>query len=384
VELADDRQQSYLAPLSTNMTHRFSATSGQRVPSHNPEPISLVSADVADANAWDTFVEAHPFGRFCQLWGYRQALEEAYKLNCQYLKILRGQQQVGVFPSVVAGRFPRRLLSQPFNEYGGPLLKELSLSQAIEVGDALIDAAREHHCAVVQIRGGLGCKELESSPRCAVDPVQSYGILRLADSDTVWNRLISRGARRSVRWAQDYGLRTEVRLAAQAVAGPFYHLYLMSMKRLGVPPHAHRFFEALAAGIGDRLVGAWVTHGSEVVSVLLGAVSGTRLHIYITASDKLYWHMRPNDLAQWSLLEWASAHKVEIMDFGSAAGDGQLRFKKKWGAELCQYNHLTLQQPGTPIPQHQHERSIPKLIWRTVVPARGAAVIGPLLRRRLL
>jgi len=59
---------------------------------------------------------------------------------------------------------------------------------------------------------------------------------------------------------------------ARAVDDPFYRLYLVSMKRLGVPPHPSGFFTQLAAGLSDQLVAAWVTCQTQTAVILLAAV----------------------------------------------------------------------------------------------------------------
>jgi GNAT acetyltransferase-like protein len=91
------------------------------------------------------------------------------------------------------------------------------------------------------------------------------------------------------------------------VADPFYALYLVSMKRLGVPPHPRRFFDDLAAGLGDGLVASWIMHEQQTAAVLLGAICGARLQIYITASSPKMLIWRPNDLAHWELIAWAAS-----------------------------------------------------------------------------
>jgi Acetyltransferase (GNAT) domain len=73
-------------------------------------------------------------------------------------------------------------------------------------------------------------------------------------------------------------------------------------------------------------------HEQQTAAVLLGAICGVRLQIYITASSPKALIWRPNDLAHWELIAWAASQGLRWFDFGSARYDGQIQFKKKWGA----------------------------------------------------
>jgi hypothetical protein len=167
-------------------------------------------------------------------------------------------------------------------------------------------------------------------------------------------------------------------------------MYLVSMKRLGVPPQPERFFSGLARGVGHRLVAAWVRKGAEPVAVLLGVVSGGRLQVYVTASDPRWWEARPNDLAHWELIKWAYAAGCRIFDFGSARYPGQIQFKKKWGVQLQDYSVYVINSAAatsTPtIPTvNSSSRAMTLMadLWRRSVPLPVTRVLGPPIRKYL-
>src|SRR6266536_2034182 len=129
--------------------------------------LALERAKPEDAAAWDEFVERHPQGRFCHLWGYRHALEEAYGYRCVYLNILEGAKRVGIFPSIAVRRSAGRLISQPFNEYGGPLSQALSAESQKSLPLLLMRVAQEEDCSSIEIRGGLGCEGMAQTDLCS-------------------------------------------------------------------------------------------------------------------------------------------------------------------------------------------------------------------------
>lgn len=354
------------------------------------KPLTLRPTTVEAAGAWDRFVEAHPEGRFCHLSGYRRALEEGHGYDCVYLELRSGDELIGVFPSIAVRHGSRRLVSQPFNEYGGPLTNELTGPQYQEMTRLLFEAAAAAGCASVEIRGGVGCDKAAAAGRWGEQRMHSYGVLPLRESEWLWRKSLTNEARKGVNRAQKGGLTAEVLRGADAIQDPFYRMYLVSMKRLGVPPQPERFFAGLARGVGERLVGVWVRKGAEAVAVLLGVVSGARLQVYVTASDPRWWEARPNDFAHWELIKWACAAGCQVFDFGSARYPGQIQFKKKWGVQLQDYSVYVINSAdATSTPKISTVKSSSRAmtfmadLWRRSVPLGATRVLGPPIRKYL-
>ncbi len=337
-----------------------------------------------DPQRWDSFVDSHSESRFCQSWGFRRALEDAYGLNCVYLNIETQGRLVGVFPSVLVQQHQRVLLSQPFVEYGGPLCSQFTREDFRSLAEGLIEAARARKCDGIVIRGGVGAEDLSAFKDCTRTELQSYGELRLTTTEDIWRRRISQKARNAVRLASKSGLHCEIRCGADAVQPPFCDLYLRSMKRLCIPPHSQRFFEALAANLGEKLVCCWAFKGREPLAVVLGGTTSRRLHCIIMASDERSWAWRPNDLIHWSLIEWAISHGLDRLDLGSSSSDENLHFKRKWGADIHDYAQLSLNVTGQlQSPKRDREHTFGKKLWQ-LVPLWASHIIGPSLRKRLL
>lgn len=346
----------------------------------------LALVECRDSERWDSFVDSNPKSRFCHLWGFRRALEDAYGLNCVYLEIESQGRLVGVFPSVLVQRRRKVLLSQPFVEYGGPLCSNFTREDFASLAERLIEAARVRKCDGIIIRGGVGADDLSASGHCIRTVLQLYGEIRLAGAkkEDFWQHCLSQKARNAVRYALKSGVRCEVRCGVNAIHPPFYDLYLRSMKRLCVPPHSLRFFESLAANLGERLVSCWAFKEREPLAVVLGGITWRRLHCIIMASDERNWACRPNDLIHWTLIEWAISRGLENVDLGSASSQEQLRFKRKWGADINDYAQLSLNvsdrmQP----PKRDREHVFGKKVWR-FVPLLASRIMGPPLRKRLL
>jgi CelD/BcsL family acetyltransferase involved in cellulose biosynthesis len=352
--------------------------------------LELSHATPEHASDWDEFVNRHPEGRFCHLWGYQRVLGEAYGYKCVYLNLHHLKKRVGVFPSVVVSRGIGRLVSQPFNEYGGPLTRDLSVEQQKALPALLMQVALEEGCRSVEIRGGIGCEAMSETDLCCRSPLHRYAVLNLGDRDQLWRRSLNNEARKGVNRARQAGLKGQIRRGSDAVEDPFYALYLSSMKRLGVPPHSQRFFAKLAEELANHVVAAWVTHEGTPVGVLLGIVTGQRIHALVTASDHRAWSMRPNDFAHWELIEWAILAGLRVFDFGSVRYPGQQHFKMKWGSSLQNYNRYYIREPQyvslqqvESIDSSGRFATVMSSLWRGMMPTILTPVLGPPIRRYL-
>jgi hypothetical protein len=350
--------------------------------------LEFVPAETGDADNWDAFVDAHPEGRFSQLWGFRRALQDCYGFRCVYLNILAEGKRIGVFPSVVLGRHPRRLLSLPFIEYGGPLFLNLSAVLYPKLCASLLQLAHGEACELVEIRGGVGLEPPAELLNWAKRPKHYYATLPLREPTQLWRDSLTNEARKGVNRALKEGLQVEIKRGAAAVENEFFCLYFSSMKRLGVPPHARQFFLSLADGLKERLVASWVRRGKETVAVLLGGISGCRVHIFTIVSEPRAWSYRPNDLAHWELIRWAHGAGLQIFDFGSARYTGQIQFKKKWGASLNEYcQHwigATKYADSLRVEAMQSSSRLMQVasyVWRRAVPLALTRKLGPAVRK---
>ena len=349
-----------------------------------------VVEDFTDAAAWDSYVEGHPQGRFSQLFGYR-CLEQVYGYRPHYLGFLRQGRLVGVLPAFEArsALFGRRLLSQPFSEYGGFLLDDdLDAAARKQIFDAVVSFMQALDHEQLETHGNFGC----GAPgiRFVRGNEQQFAYLPLsAKVDEVWDKIISRHVRKAVRKSEREGLKCVERSDERMLREHVYPLYTRSMKRLGSPPHAFDYFRRCLASLGSRMRIFWAMQGEQPIAGLLGFACGRRVSITNIVSDERYWELRPNDLVHWEFIRWAIENGYAQFDFGSVRYDGQAQYKSKWGCAVVEsgYYYLT----GTPGARDQRAfdsssraMTLAGKIWRDWVPDAVARAVGPLLRRHLI
>jgi hypothetical protein len=333
---------------------------------------------------------AHPEGRFCHLWAFRDVLERVYQYECFAWEIVLGGERVGVFPAIAVRRGGNRLVSMPFQEYGGPLLLDAAVTHAAEVAQQLVATTAAAGLRSVELRGPVGAAALQGTPNAVLHPLYSYAIVELAEKEVMFKKTLRQEARKGINRSVEQGLTAEIRIGANALAKSFEPMYLDSVKRLGVPPHSLRFLPEMAAQFGEQFVASWVRYREQDIAVLLGIISNQRIHAYITASDPNFWQLRPNDLAHWEMMNWAYANGIKLFDFGSARYEGQIHYKKKWGSKFFDYGYMLLAAQGSPLLREiktvKTDSGAMKLasdIWTRLVPIPLTKVLGPPLRKYL-
>ncbi|MGB7295253.1 MAG: GNAT family N-acetyltransferase [Candidatus Aminicenantales bacterium] len=342
------------------------------------------------ADAWDGFVLDHAWGRFIHLSGFKRAVESVYGLKPEYWLHIRNNRIDAVFPSfhhrgLLSGK---RLISQPFSEYGGILFAAgIGPGQRTETLDgwkAVIEALREkERFAHLEVR----CfPDLQGSRSEFLQKVRlhEYGILPL-HKELDLEKKVDYSVRKNVRRAQESGLSVQFENDEKTIRDIFYPLHLRSLKRLGSPPHPLAYFLRLRENLSGQLRILVARRGEVPVSALLGWTVGATVQITDIVSDERFFLLRANDLLHFEFIRWAAAEDFRWFDFGPVRYPGQKQYKKKWGLEFHEYSHYYFPARGRKKPlsdQNRWARS-GSAIWRTLVPRCLAARMGKCLRREL-
>jgi CelD/BcsL family acetyltransferase involved in cellulose biosynthesis len=347
--------------------------------------------DFPDASRWNDYVERHPEGRFCHRFEYR-CIQSVYGYTPFYVALLKEGEIVGVLPAFAARSviFGRKLVSQPFSEYGGPLLDGTVSSNDMRLSvDWMRGFLAEHKIAALEMHG---CRGMPDGHRRDFVPMHEHQAaqLDLGDSlDEIWNRVISYDVRKAVKKAERAGLTVEERSDPETIRRDFYPLYLGSMKRLGAPAHSVDYYLACKLAFGTAMKIFWSKNGDALLAGLLGFTCGHRVNIVNTVSDERYWHLRPNDLVHWEFIKWAHGAGYTCFDFGSVRYEGQSRYKKKWGCTFDGHAYYFLAARNNGVRLRTFDSSSGTMkgfarLWSAHVPAPVAQRLGPCLRKHLV
>jgi CelD/BcsL family acetyltransferase involved in cellulose biosynthesis len=350
--------------------------------------------DFADQNAWDTYVHAHSESRFCHLFAYR-CVEKAYGYRPRYFGFVKNNALVGVLPAFETASlfFGRRLVSQPFSEYGGFLLDaDLAEEDFQEIIEHLKRFLSDRKLSGLEMHGLFTKPPGDSDHYLTKTNPQSLAYLLLdRPPDELWKNVITYQVRKAVQKAERSGVKVIERSDESTLVSDFFPLYLDSMKRLGVPPHNMQYYLDCRAAFGDRLKIFWAIHEGRPISGLLGFECGKRISIINIVSDHRFWEVRPNDLIHWEYVKWAHSAGYEYFDFGSIRYEGQLQYKKKWGCTIVDhgYYHLARGKAARSESAETFNSSSGMMqkfskMWADYVPQSVCRTIGPILRKNLV
>lgn len=342
-----------------------------------------------DGPGWDAFVEAHPHGRFVHLTGFKKTIESVYGLRPNYW-LCRDRGAIrAVFPSFFhrAWVTGKRLISQPFSEYGGILFAtdaEPAERRTILSGLPLVvERSRTRgRLAYLEIRGFADLAEAEAG---LFQRIRLYerAVLPLDPALKLWEN-VDYSVRKNVRRARARGLKVGPLETPADIRGVFYPLHLRSLKRLGSPPHPVDYFLANRRNLGSRmrLSAAWL--GEKAIGALVGWVVGRSVQITDIVSDERFFPYRASDLLHFELIDWAIHQGFRLFDFGPARYEGQRRYKMKWGVEFLDYSHYCL--PSRKGREPLSEQALPvraaRSLWR-LLPSGVAAKLGWRLRKEI-
>ena len=334
-----------------------------------------------DAAAWDAFVRAHPDGTFFHLSAWREVIEKSFGHRAYYLMAEQDGAVVGVLPlmQVRTRLFGHMLISNPFCVYGGPL------ATSVESARALADCA-------AQLRGKIGARAcefrfLKPPPEGWLDEAWQprealYVTFRRAITadDDVNLKAIPRKERAVVRKSIERGLTASVSRNVDQL----HAIYAESVRNLGTPVFARKYFRILAETFGNALDVVTVCNGQTPVASVMNFYWRDEVVPYYGGGIEAARACQGNDFMYWEVMRRAAARGCRMFDFGrSKQNTGAYAFKKNWGFQPTPLAYRFLVAPGQTIPEvnpSNPKYSLMIAAWKRL-PLPVANLVGPMLVR---
>jgi len=339
---------------------------------------------------WNELALSHPEVRMSHLWQYGQVIQETYGFEAHGFVVKRGGKIIALVPASLTRSmlYGRRLVSQPYSEYGGILASEASEADVGMLAGYLKRFCDEKGVSQVELHGSPGVSRQAVERNFAAINPYGYAVLDLCpDPERLRTEVFEHQVRKAVQKAERNNVTSYEDSRPETIRETFYPLFLESMKRLGSPPHPPAYFLNLKKRLPDEMKIFWAAVHGEPVSALLGFAVGERIQLVCTASKEEHWHLRPNDLVHWEFIKYGCLNGVRKFDFGSVRYEGQMRYKKKWGARHEQSGYLYM----TGLPRKfKTFNSSSRLMtsfarnWSRFVPISWTRVLGPYLRKQLV
>jgi FemAB-related protein (PEP-CTERM system-associated) len=287
-------------------------------------PITVRDLDAATAGAWDRFVRARPEGTFFHLSGWRQVLERGLGHDTHYLVAERGGEIAGVLPlaHVHSWLFGNTLVSTPFCVYGGAIAVDAAAREALDA-----EACRRAE----QLR--VDCLEMrERTARHPDWPAKRdrYVTFRKEiDADPDKNlQQIPRKQRAMIRKGIKFGLEGRIDDDLER----FYPVFAESVRNLGTPVFAKRYFRELREAFGEDCEILTIEHEGRVVASVMSFYFRDEVLPYHGGGTRDARRLNANDFLYWDLMRRAAERGLRTFDYGrSKVGTGSYDFKRHWG-----------------------------------------------------
>jgi len=301
----------------------------------------LTIIDPLQNKNWDTFIEGHPCGWLHHLSDWKKVLEEIFPhLTGHYVALMDNEKNQSIQAALplflVKSRFWRnKFVSIPFTTICDPLV---SNSEEMKVlFDKALELSRDFNVQDIEIRTFNTYKYLNNSAgECNRSYVQQY--IKLDKTpDELWNTFHKKTIRRKIKKA----LKSDLKLAIadnEDDLRVFYHLYLRTRKRLGLPVHPYRFFKALWQTFHskDQLSLHLADYNGKIIAGIIFFKYKKRVSMEFVGSDKNYNNLCPDHFLYWHMIKSAFEEGIEIVDLGrtSINNQGLMEFKSRWGTEI--------------------------------------------------
>jgi len=297
----------------------------------------VVSIDPLADPRWDRFVEAHPFGLFCHLSGWKRVLEESFThMKGHYLTLLnqdgsiRAAMPIFEIKSIFTGN---RLVSIPFATICDPLISSREDMKALL--DEAINLSKKLKCPKIEIRTLASVPHILDNRICSVVHHNCHQLSLECGPEEIL-RTYRRQFRQQINKSMKCGFDLQM---AQDEAGlkEFYRLYVKSRKRLGLPPQPYHFFESL---FREFLSSKYVTvllvrHEGRLVAGLVMFKYKDRCSCEYIGSEEKSAHLNTRHFIFWEAIKAAYSEGYKTFDFGRTGinNENLMIYKSHWGTK---------------------------------------------------
>jgi serine/alanine adding enzyme len=300
----------------------------------------VIIIDPIKDKRWDAFVESHPYGWICHLSGWKKALEKSFPhMKGNYLVVINNtsdtiQAALPLF-EVKSWLIGKRLVSIPFATLSDPLISD---SNDFEIlFDAALRLSEEIRISQIEIQT-LKSSSLIPDSRFGVCSFYKHHFLSLNPGP---EQLKKHFHRTCVRQRIDKALKSNLSLSeviTESDVQRFYQLYIMTRKRLGLPPQPYIFIKSLWEEFfpSKRISILFAKHKEKAVAGIILFKFNDRVSVEFSVLDEAFRNLSPVHYLFWEAIKSAFHEGYKIFDFGRTALTNVtlMDFKNRWGTQV--------------------------------------------------
>jgi lipid II:glycine glycyltransferase (peptidoglycan interpeptide bridge formation enzyme) len=290
-----------------------------------------------DYKDWNEFVKVHKSATIFQTIEWKNVLEETFGYKPEYLVVKNSEGKiVGISPAFsVKTLFGRVIVSQPFFEYGGPIVETGFEAAYKEILNFYRDKVENERIKYVEIRVLPDGEDERFDGTGFVKQFKAYDFyIDVKDKDfekDIWQGLYTKKSR--VRNSVKKAIKSGMRVVEGDDIDIYYELYIKTIAKLGSPPYPKTLFENIKKYVNNLVRFTYAYLNDKPIAAMMSFPYNNRDLMVGLVSDEKYQEYRANDLLYNEQIEYATKNKFEIIDLGRTRPDSSYeRYKQKWGA----------------------------------------------------
>ena len=315
---------------------------------------------------WDQFVNNHPFGWITHTSGWKKVLEKAFKhLKGHYWVLLKRGRIVAGLPlfEVDSWLTGRRLVSIPFATLSDPLVSdEAELQALLEPAKELLGKCE---AGFMEIRTLLSSGFFPENGYVRNCYFKHHYLVLDRDPEQLKKNFHRTCVRQRINRALDSRLHVRVGENEKDLE-EFFHLYLITRKRISLPPLPYLFVRSLWEEFHPKgnITLLLARQEEKPLAGLLLFKFRDRVSADFAGSDETYKDLSPNHLVFWEAIKLSSQEGFKIFDFGrtSPANVPLMDFKRRWGTGVMDIGNFY----WPPVAVEEDEGRESKISYRAV------------------
>jgi len=333
--------------------------------------MKITQASESDAAAWNQAVQALPGATFYHRFEWREVIRRHFRFAPCYLLATDSTGICGLLPLFFVRRAlqPTVLLSMPLGVYGGAVAVDDQVRA--ELVKAAVTEARKLSVGYIELRN-----QQPDPGEWLTDTSNATFIRDLEPTEEAILKSIPRKQRAEIRKAQGI----ELRAVFSRDIEPFYAAYATSMRNLGSPMFARRYYQSLIEIFGESCDLLTVYKDDQPLASVLNFYFRDQVLPFYGGG---YPAARPTNafpFMYWELMRAAHQRGFKVFDFGrSREGTGAYSFKKNFGYQPQALHYQRLLLGADSVPDiNPNNPSLQRLIaiWRCL-PVGLTRRIGP-------
>jgi FemAB-related protein (PEP-CTERM system-associated) len=344
----------------------------------------VISRNVSDGAAWDSFVISHPAGTPFHLLTWQRIIHDAFGYEPQHViaSSARDGRVLGVLPLFLVRSliFGRILTSTPRANYGGILASSENAAQAI-LGSAR-ETARKLGVQFLELRNFRN--ELSNDERLLRKDLYVTFRQELQLEPEANMLAIPRKTRAEIREGMRRGLEFKV---GEIGSDEFFNVYSRNVRDLGTPVFTKRLIVGGLREFGSNCKIFSVHWKGTPVAAVWTLFYKDEVFPHFGGSLREYNHLAVNSFMYGMLIRYAAENGYRIFDFGrSKKGTGAFSFKKRWGMMMTDlpYQYDLVRSTSMPDTSPLNPKfSLSIEVWRRL-PLPVARRVGPVIAKHLI